>query len=167
MIRARLAVCVPLLLLASTWLGVAGCGGGLKPTTQPVEIEPYYEYFVGLRGRNIYLLPTLDAKQAFDRDPTGESAGPYTAFVDLTGRYVLIAGDPELVERIRVAYERGGEAELLPALSLEAPPPDEAATLPSEKVLRNEPGPSVETEEEVPAPGDVGRGAVTQPATGD
>lgn len=136
-------------LVLAVLLTLGGCGG--EAAKEPTErIDPYRNYFVALGPQGVFLLPTLRHKQAFDRLPALEAdAGqppaslppdpnepirpttqPWAVFVDRTGRRIFIAGDEELVERIRVAYEDRERAVLLPVTSTEAPPVDESVTEP-------------------------------------
>lgn len=130
-------------------LALCGCGGGIAEEL-PDPIEPYHDYFVALGPQGVFVMPTLRQKQAFDRvDVEDSSAGqppttlpadpnqpvhpttrPWATFVDSTGTQIFIAGEEELVERIRVAYEDRHGTVLLPAASTEAPPIARPATQP-------------------------------------
>ena len=133
-----------LLLLSSTLLLIPaiGCGGGLLPDQQSDPIEPYYDYFISVGPQGVFVVPTLQQKQAFDRiavadatagmppatlpadpnQPVRPTTQPWAQFINRTGTRIYIAGDEELIERIRVAYERREDAMLLPATSAQAPP---------------------------------------------
>jgi hypothetical protein len=138
-------------LALMTLLTLCGCGGGVAEEL-PDPIEPYYDYFAAFGPQGVFLMPTLRQKQAFDREPVAATnAGqpptslptnpdqpvrpttrPWAVFIDRTGTQIFVAGDEELVERIRVAYEERQGTVLLPAASIEAPPLAEPATQPNE-----------------------------------
>lgn len=128
-------------LAAMTIAAASGCGARVVEEAED-PIDPYHNFFVALGPQGTFLLPTLQQKLAFDRirvsetpegqppttlpadpnQPMRPTTQPWGGFVDRTGRRIFIAGDEELIERIRVAWEDREGTDLYPVDSEEAPP---------------------------------------------